>query len=153
VDHLVVHRGADRRRKAHVALERRDGALVPDRLLGDDVQVERRHARLDGPPQQVQSAPDHQPRGTHLLQLLRRLDLDSVPVSLEQEPHPQRLLRATSEPYPPPNTREVARISVPPPRMFSRHYPKNGRIASIARWVTSSTGTVASSPTRMSSSA
>jgi hypothetical protein len=70
VHDLLVDRGADRRREAVVALERRDRAGVADDLLGDRVQVGRGDAGGDRVPHRVQRGGDDQAGAAHQLDLL-----------------------------------------------------------------------------------
>ena len=77
VDDLLVHRGADRRREAVIALEVRDGAGVGDHVGTDRVDVGGRRPRLDRSAHGGDGSSQHDARSAHRLQLTPGLELQA----------------------------------------------------------------------------
>ncbi len=139
---LLVHRGADGRGEPVVALERRDAARRADPLFGERVEIRGRHTRLRGGGQRLQRLGDKHAGLAHLGELRRGLELDRWPMT---SPHgsPSVGIEVTCQ-CPPPLQRRAPACAA----QFT-----NGRNAPMARTVTSSTGPVASMPSRIPSSA
>ena len=78
VDDLLVDRHADMRGEPVIAQEGRCGAFVADGLSSAFVEGRRGHAGRRDRRDALQRAGDHKSRGTHDLDLVRRLDLDAV---------------------------------------------------------------------------
>ncbi len=85
---LVVDGCADRRRKTLVSLEGWNGALSPNRALGDDIKISGTDTRFDGRTQLLQGARDDKPRHPHLRDLAFGLDLDMLSSRHARRPGP-----------------------------------------------------------------
>ena len=97
VHHLLVHRRAQRRGIAAIALERRLGARRAHLRLRRRVEVRRRHARRHHRRQLLEDPRDQLVRRAHLLELRRRLADDHSRAAPRSPP----TLRGSPRPSPP----------------------------------------------------